>query len=85
MLPGLELFEPDRLTTGPLLPACGPFRGFLVCLYLEEEKARTCPCTASDANGMEKPGIIPRFSVFLAALVPLWAVLLIRPGLTSQA
>ena len=68
VLPGLEPFEPLRLTTGPLLPVCGPFRGHLVYLYSQIEKPRTRPRTTSEQNHMKKPGYDPRFSVFLAAL-----------------
>jgi hypothetical protein len=46
----------------------GPETGALVCLHRETRKARTRTLTASQQNGIEKPGIKPRFSVFLAAL-----------------
>lgn len=67
-MPGPESFEPDRLTTGPLLPVCGLFCGHLGYLYSWIEKRHTRPRTASEKNRMEKPGYDPRFSVFLAAL-----------------
>lgn len=66
--PGGGFHEPARLTLAALLPVCGPFLGGLVCLHLETETARKRALTASEQKRMEKPGIIPRFFVILAAL-----------------
>jgi hypothetical protein len=66
--PGSVRFKPYWLTTGPLVAAYGPETGTLVCLHREARKARTGALTASQQNGIEKPGFDPRFSVFLAAL-----------------
>jgi hypothetical protein len=44
-----------------------------LCLYLETKTARKTALAASWSLYMKKPGIIPRFSAILAALLALWA------------
>lgn len=58
---------------GPLMAVCWPFRVYLECLYLDAGKRFRGASSALERNSMKKPGYDPRFSVFLAALLALWA------------
>jgi hypothetical protein len=60
--------------TGPLLPVSRAFPCVLVCLHYQGETARKTALAALQQKRMKNRGMIPRFSVFLAALLPLYGL-----------
>lgn len=55
------------------VPVCAPFRYGVRYLYTQTEKRPSGASTALQQNGIEKPGIMPRFSCVVASWVGLCA------------